>query len=88
MHMLRVGRNFATLLSLARKSRFERESERESEIRRLKTRHEEWMRGVFGECVRHQKVNIHVLQEIMYQGAVLLVDDGNDDNGNGNGNGN
>lgn len=82
VHMLRAARNFATLLSVEQQKRHSEQpsgSVAGRELLELKRRHEEWMRNTFRECASHQKVNIHVLQEVMYQGAVLLYEDGNVD---------
>jgi hypothetical protein len=82
VHMLRAGRNFATLFSLEQQKR-EKDQPTENTAGRklleLRQRHEEWMLRVFRECSQHQKVNIHVLQEVMYQGAVLLLEDSSSD---------
>ena len=64
VHMLKAARNFATLIVLGDNAEHEQ----------LRQDHHEWMRSIFEECCRHQKVNIFVVQEILYQGAILAVD--------------
>lgn len=64
VHMLKAGRSFATYLIIG--------SEKQEKWLQA---HEEWMRSKWQECCRHQTVNIHVLQEILYQGAVLRNND-------------
>eukprot|EP00536_Pseudo-nitzschia_multiseries_P006168 jgi/Psemu1/14638/gm1.14638_g len=70
LHMLRVGRNFATLRALAK------------DDDTIGDRHHEWMKEAWNACIEHQVVNVHVLQEVMYQGAVLFGEDENDRNSN------
>jgi len=59
----------------------------EEEASELRSRHEEWIRRVFAECCDHHKVNIHVLQEVVYQGSVLLFE-GDKDSSSSNDNNN
>jgi len=73
LHMLRVGRNFATLrrCSAAREIDNDNEDHHETTAT-IHDRHRDWMTEVVGKCIEHKAVNIHVLQEVMYQGAVVL----------------
>jgi len=86
VHMLKAGRNFAPLFSLEQQNRIQEQptatASEGRELMDLRRRHQKWMQRIFNECCQHRKVNIHVLQEIVYQGAVLAVDN-NDSNNDG-----
>eukprot|EP00537_Pseudo-nitzschia_pungens_P016860 CAMPEP_0172409566 /NCGR_PEP_ID=MMETSP1061-20121228/76430_1 /TAXON_ID=37318 /ORGANISM="Pseudo-nitzschia pungens, Strain cf. pungens" /LENGTH=815 /DNA_ID=CAMNT_0013145721 /DNA_START=832 /DNA_END=3280 /DNA_ORIENTATION=+ len=75
LHMLRVGRNFATLRRCSAAREIDNDNDNEDHHETTATihdRHRDWMTEVMGKCIEHQAVNIHVLQEVMYQGAVVL----------------
>ena len=74
VHMLKAGRNIATHLIFDSKQPQQQQQQQQKWLQA----HEEWMRSIWQEGCRHQMVNIHVLQEILYQGAVLQHGNGDD----------
>jgi hypothetical protein len=64
VHMMRVARNFGHLASLDTES--------------SKERQEEWIRTTLQECIQYQKVNIHVLLEVVHQSREIAERGGDD----------
>jgi hypothetical protein len=84
VHMIRVARNFATLLLIAELEQKQKTNTVDTDIdtstdiddniiTEIRQRHEEWIRTIIQECIQKQKVNIYILQEIMYQGERMNV---------------
>jgi hypothetical protein len=84
VHMIRVARNFATLLLIAELEQKQKTNTVDTDIdtstdidvniiTEIRQRHEEWIRTIIQECIQKQKVNIYILQEIMYQGQIMNV---------------
>jgi len=59
------------------------EHRRSSSIQHLRERHEEWIRTIVQECIQHSKVNVFILQEMMYQGKILVGSSGGSGSGRG-----
>ncbi|OEU12527.1 hypothetical protein FRACYDRAFT_243779 [Fragilariopsis cylindrus CCMP1102] len=84
VHMIRVARNFATLLLIAELEQKQKTNTVDTDIdtstdidnniiTEIRQRHEEWIQTKIQECIQKQKVNIYILQEIMYQGEIMNV---------------